>query len=93
MRKRAASMSARSCWISRDEGLWGELGEHGVDALTCRAGATRTPEYRTDSGDGSRSAFVPEMERKDVAAEALAALGRKLSMVPSRARRLAPSGI
>ena len=70
------------------EGLWGELGEHGVDALTCRAGATRTPKYLRDSGE-ERSAFVPEMEPEDVAAEALAALGRKPSMVPGRANRLA----
>ena len=70
------------------EGLWGELREHGIDVLTCRAGATRTPKYLRDSGEGSRSAFVPEMEPKDVAAEALAALGRKPSMVPGRANRL-----
>jgi short-subunit dehydrogenase len=67
------------------EGLWGELGEHGVDVLTCRAGATRTPKYLRDSG---RSAFVPEMEPEAVAAEALAALGRKPSMVPGRTNRL-----
>ncbi len=71
------------------EGLWGELREHGVDALTCRAGATLTPKYLRDAGEESRSAFVPEMEPEDVAAEALAALGRKPSMVPGRANRLA----
>ena len=70
------------------EGLWGELREHGIDVLACRAGATRTPKYLRDSGE-ERSAFVPEMEPGDVAAEALAALGRKPSMVPGRANRLA----
>jgi short-subunit dehydrogenase len=71
------------------EGLWGELREHGVDVLTCRAGATLTPKYLRGSSEESRSAFVPEMEPKDVVAEALAALGRKPSMVPGRANRLA----
>jgi hypothetical protein len=71
------------------EGLWGELGEHGIDVLTCRAGATRTPRYLRDSGGGARSAFVPEMEPADVVAEALAALGRTPSMVPGRANRIA----
>ena len=70
------------------EGLWGELGEHGIDVLACRAGATRTPKYLKDSGEESRSAYVPEMEPEDVAAEALAALGRTPSMVPGRANRL-----
>jgi len=73
------------------EGLWGELGEHGVDVLTCRAGATRTPKYlrgKRGNGDDS-SAFVPEMEPADVVAEALAALGRTPSMVPGRVNRIA----
>ena len=71
------------------EGLWGELRERGIDVLTCRAGATRTPRYLKDSGDEARSSFVPEMEPADVAAEALAALGKTPSMVPGRANRLA----
>lgn len=71
------------------EGLWGELREHGIDVLACRAGATRTPRYLKDSGRESRSAYVPEMEPEDVAAEALAALGRTPSMVPGRVNRLA----
>ena len=73
------------------EGLWGELGEHGIDVLACRAGATRTPKYLRDSGDESRSAFVPEMEPAEVVSEALAALGTTPSMVPGRANRLAAS--
>jgi len=71
------------------EGLWGELRERGVDVLGCRAGATRTPKYLRDSGGGSRSALVPEMEPAEVVKEALAALGRLPSVVPGRANRLA----
>lgn len=71
------------------EGLWGELADHGVDVLTCRAGATRTPKYLRDTGEKRRSAFVPEMESDAVVAEALAALGKTPSMVPGRANRFA----
>ena len=73
------------------EGLWGELREHGVDVLVCRAGATLTPKYLKDSGGGSRAAYIPEMEPKDVATEALTALGRTPSMVPGRANRFVAS--
>jgi short-subunit dehydrogenase len=71
------------------EGLWGELAERGIDVLSCRAGATRTPKYLRDTGQEKRSAFVPEMEPAAVAEEALAALGRTPSMVPGRANQLA----
>ncbi len=71
------------------EGLWGELRERGIDVLTCRAGATRTPSYLRSAGDEARSAFVPEMAPSDVVAEALAALGKTPSMVPGRVNRLA----
>ena len=71
------------------EGLWGEFAERGIDVLTCRAGATRTPKYLRDTGEQKRSAFVPEMEPPAVVEEALAALGKGPSMVPGRANRLA----
>jgi len=71
------------------EGLWGELSERGIDVLTCRAGATRTPKYLRDTGEEKRSSFVPEMESADVVTEALAELGKRPSMVPGRANRLA----
>jgi short-subunit dehydrogenase len=71
------------------EGLWGELGERGIDVLACRAGATRTPNYLRDSGEESHPAFIPVMEPADVVTEALAALGRRPSMVPGRTNRLA----
>ena len=60
------------------EGLWDELRGRGVDVLACRAGATLTPNY-IDSKPAGR---VPTMEPAPVVAEALAALGRKPSMVP-----------
>ena len=71
------------------EGLWDELREHGVDAVACSAGATRTPRYLSERGAENESAFVPVMEPRDVASEALAALGRVPSMIPGRANRAA----
>jgi short-subunit dehydrogenase len=68
------------------EGLWDELGKRGVDVLTCRAGATRTPNYVASK---PRSAGAPVMEPRVVAAEAIAALGRKPSMIPGLANRAA----
>jgi short-subunit dehydrogenase len=60
------------------EGLWDELRERGVDVLGCRAGATRTPAY-----EKSKPAVEsgPVMEPEAVAVEALAALGKKPSMI------------
>jgi short-subunit dehydrogenase len=60
------------------ESLWDELAEEGVDVLACRAGATRTPGYETSKPQGK----TPLMEPAPVVAQALAALGRKPSMVP-----------
>ena len=68
------------------EGLWDELRARGVDVLTCRAGATRTPNYVASK---PRSAGAPVMEPEAVAAEALAALGKKPSMIPGWANRAA----
>ena len=61
------------------EGLWDELRERGVDVLACRAGATRTPAY-----ERSKPAVEsgPVMEPEAVVVEALAALGKRPSMVP-----------
>jgi short-subunit dehydrogenase len=70
------------------EALWFELRGQGVDVLACCAGATRTPGYLADRGE-ERSGYVPEQEPEEVVAEALAALGRRPSMIPGRANRLA----
>lgn len=72
------------------EGLWDELRERGVDVMACSAGATRTPRYLSERGASNDSAMVPVMEPRDVAAEALAALGSGTpSMIPGRANRAA----
>ena len=70
------------------EGLWGELRHRGVDVLACCAGATRTPRYLASQRESGRGRIpAPEMEPAKVAAEALAALGKKPSMVPGIANR------
>ncbi len=61
------------------EGLWDELGRHGVDVVACRAGATATPGYASSKPRPSR---VPLLSPDFVAEKALAALGRGPSVVP-----------
>ena len=55
------------------EGLWAELKPQGVDVLACVAGATDTPKYQATKPDGK----VPTQRAEDVAALALASLGKK----------------
>jgi len=66
------------------EGLWDELGLRGVDVVACRAGATRTPNYEAAKPAGK----VPIMEAAPVVTEALAALGKRPSVVPGFMNRL-----
>lgn len=61
------------------EGLWDELGQHGIDVVACRAGATATPGYAASKPRPSR---VPLLSPDFVAEKALAALGRGPSVVP-----------
>jgi uncharacterized protein len=66
------------------EGLWDELGGHGVDVLACRAGATRTPNYEAARPMGK----VPLMEAAPVVTSALDSLGKTPSVVPGFINRL-----
>jgi short-subunit dehydrogenase len=68
------------------EGLWEELGAHGVDVLACRAGATRTPNY--EASKPSDKVKVPLMEPEAVARRALDSLGKRPSVVPGFINRL-----
>jgi short-subunit dehydrogenase len=67
------------------EGLWAELGGHGVDVVACRAGATRTPGYDAAKPVGK----VPLMDPPPVVRAALAQLGRGPSVVPGLLNRFA----
>jgi short-subunit dehydrogenase len=67
------------------EGLWRELGPHGVDVLVSCAGAIRTPGYRktaTEDAPGTLDASV-------VARRTLDALGHGPTVVPGATNRLA----
>jgi short-subunit dehydrogenase len=66
------------------EGLWEELGAHGIDVIACRAGATRTPNYEASKPSGK----VPLMEPEAVARRALDCLGKRPSVVPGFINRL-----
>ena len=65
------------------EGLWAELRGRGVDVLACRAGPTRTPAYLATRP----RAEVPTMEADEVAAAALAGLGRGPTVVAGALNR------
>jgi short-subunit dehydrogenase len=71
------------------EGLWWELGKHGVDVLACVAGATDTPGYQGSAPAPGSDGNVPVQSPEAVAAEALAALGKRPSTVTGIRNRLA----
>jgi short-subunit dehydrogenase len=72
------------------EGLWGELKGHGVDVLACCAGATLTPGYERTTPRRAPARFAPKpQDPRDVAREALAALGRRPVVITGRANRIA----
>jgi short-subunit dehydrogenase len=70
------------------EGLWEELRRQGVDVLACLAGATSTPSYASSAPKGGGAASAT-MTPGAVAAEALAALGRRPFVIPGRGNKLA----
>ena len=71
------------------EGLWDEYRDYGVDVLVCCAGATLTPNYET-SKPASTSALAPKpMPPNRVVTDALAALGKKPTLVPGGGNRFA----
>ena len=71
------------------EGLWDEVRQHGIDVVTCRAGATATPNYWASTPRHSRPFATPVLAPEAVVREALAGLGKRPSVVPGRANRLA----
>jgi short-subunit dehydrogenase len=70
------------------EGLWDELRAQGIDVLACCAGATQTPAFLATKPRSPRFISVPVMEPGAVASEALAALGRKPSLITGWQNRL-----
>ena len=72
--------------LSLGEALAAEWGPRGVDVLVCCAGATTTPGFLR-AADGRKHA--PAQPPEAVAAEALAAVGRRAVLVPGRLNRLA----
>jgi short-subunit dehydrogenase len=71
------------------EGLWWELGKNGVDVLACVAGATDTPGYRSSAPAPGSDGTVPVQSPDAVAAQALAALGKRPSIITGMKNRLA----
>jgi short-subunit dehydrogenase len=72
----AAYGASKAFNLSLAEALWAELRPHGVDALACCAGATKTP------GFVRKGTQIRAMEPRAVAEQALTHLGRGPSMIP-----------
>jgi short-subunit dehydrogenase len=70
------------------EGLWAELGPHGVDVLASCPGQVRTPTFeRSRPAPAGRLVPAP-MNPRDVARQSLAALGRRPVLIPGWRNRL-----
>ncbi len=69
------------------EGLWDELRRQGIDVVASRPAAISTPGYLASAPSGSTSALTPHA----VAADALAALGKRPATIPGWSYRLANS--
>jgi short-subunit dehydrogenase len=59
------------------EGLWRELGRHGVDVLACVAGATLTPSYESQTERIPTRGLARPMLPDEVTEQALRDLGRR----------------
>lgn len=59
------------------EGLWRELGRHGVDVLGCLAGATLTPSYEAATDRIPTHGLAKPMPPDDVTEQALRDLGQR----------------
>jgi len=70
------------------EGLWDELGAHGVDVLAFCPGATRTPAFVATNPRSRGLVSAPVMEPEEAVAEALAALGDGPTAIAGRTNRL-----
>ena len=70
------------------EGLWEELGRHGVDVMVCAAGSTLTPKFKETMADDKQSSGSA-MEPADVVREALDELERRSgpTFIPGRMNR------
>ncbi len=75
-----ATYAATKAWnVVFAEGLWEELGRHGVDVVACQAGAVRTPNYARSKPRGGELLLAdPAL----VAAAALRSLGRGPVVIP-----------
>jgi len=70
------------------EGLWAELRPDGVDALAVCAGPVRTPTFARSAARLAGPLAPPVMDADVVAAESLAALGRRPAVIPGRRNRV-----
>ena len=70
------------------EGLWEELGRHGVDVMVCAAGSTLTPKFK-ETTPADKRAGSSAMEPEEVVRETLFELERRSgpTFIPGRFNR------
>lgn len=81
----AAYAASKAFNTTLGEGLWHELRPHGVDVVTCCAGAIRTPGYAAAAGKDAPGT----LDAAVVATQALDALGHGPVVVPGGVNRAA----
>lgn len=85
-----AHYAATKAWnLVLGESLWAELRGSGVEVLTAAVGATRTPAWIASQPEGRSLAARTALPPAKVAAEAMAALGRRHLVIPGLSNRLA----
>ena len=83
--KLAAYAATKSFNAILAEGLWKELRPHGIDVITCCAGAILTPGYQ----QAEKTKTAPgTLEAKQVAEQTLNALGRGPVIIPGAVNKL-----
>ena len=83
--KLAAYAATKSFNAILAEGLWKELRPHGIDVISCCAGAILTPGYQ----QAEKTKTAPgTLEAKEVAEQTLNALGRGPVIIPGAVNKL-----
>jgi hypothetical protein len=70
------------------EGLWYELKDEGVDVLACCAGSTSTPNFVKSQPEDLGIMAPKPLPPEAVAKEAVASLGKRISVIPGFTYRL-----
>lgn len=70
------------------EGLWAELGEHGIDVAACSPGPVDTPTFLSERPRRLRGLMPATLSAQAVARETLRRLGEHPVIIPGRRNRI-----